>query len=163
MSSEFPEGEIEENSSRQGTDSDLVPKASAPPIVRLSQLSMAERLKRARTTPSITERKALERLLDRDGWQALISNPRITIPEIASIARKRTISRPLLERIINNPTWCRNETVRRAVLANSKITQNLALKVLRHTPKRELRLVPKQTAYSAAVRNAAHLLLRSQG
>jgi hypothetical protein len=49
--------------------------------------------------------------------------------------------------------------VRRALLSNPKLTPEGILKVLRVTPRPELKLVDKQTAYPTAVREAARKLL----
>ncbi|MEM9192092.1 MAG: hypothetical protein AAGF12_23165 [Myxococcota bacterium] len=129
------------------------------PALRLKPLTMNEKLKLARTSASLTDRTALERMLDRSGWEALLQNPRITIPEIARIARKGTVPRPLIEQIVDNGRWSRNATVRRALLSNPKLTRGLVLKILRQTPRHELKLVPKQTAYPPLVRSVAKELL----
>jgi len=49
--------------------------------------------------------------------------------------------------------------VRRALLSNPRLRRDLITRVLKAMPGAELRLVPKQTSYPAAVRDAARKLL----
>jgi len=51
--------------------------------------------------------------------------------------------------------------VRRAALGNPRITNPMALKLLRRTPKPELKVLPNQNVYPAAVRELARKLLKS--
>jgi hypothetical protein len=132
--------------------------ASMPPPLRLRQLTVPEQIKLARKSPSLTERVALEKILGRSGWDPLLRNHHITIPEVARIARKGTVPRPLIENIVNNQSWTRAPTVRRALLTNPKLSPELILKVLRLAPASELKLMLKQTAYPASVRTVAERL-----
>jgi len=101
-----------------------------------------------------------ERLFGKNVWEALLHNPRLTIPEVARIARKGTVPRPLLELIADNAAWAKTGPVRRALLTNRRLSSEAVMKVLRLTPKNELKLAEKQTAYPAHVREAARKLLR---
>jgi len=125
---------------------------------RLRHLSVVEQLKIARGG-EVHERMALERLYGKTVWDALLRNPRITPPEVARIARMGALPRPLLELIVSTTAWLRSPEVRRALLANLRLTVDMIPRVLRHLPKHELRLVPQQTAYPSPVRDAARRLL----
>jgi hypothetical protein len=108
----------------------------------------------------LADRLAVERLYGKQVWEALLHNPRLTIPEVAKIARKGTVPRPLLDIILDNGAWTKADAVRRALLSNPKIGVDSVLKLLRITPKHELKLIEKGTAYGATVREAARKLLR---
>lgn len=126
---------------------------------RLRNLSVVEQLKIARGG-EVHERMALERLYGKTVWEALLRNPRITHPEVARIARMGALPRTLLELIVNNTAWLRAPEVRRALLGNLRLTADMIPRVLRLLPKHELRVVPQQTAYPAAVRDAARRMLK---
>lgn len=127
---------------------------------RLRGLSVAEQQKVARGG-DLNARIALERIYGKMVWEALLRNSQVTIPEVARIARMGALPKPLLELICSNATWVRAPHVRRALLGNPKIGSVLLDKVLRMTPRSELKLIPKQTAYSPGVRAAARKLLKS--
>lgn len=107
----------------------------------------------------LAERRALERVYGKLVWDHLLRNPRITKPEVARIARKGTAPRPLIELVVDNAAWIRDPQVRRALLSNPRMTRSMIDKVLRVTPRPELKLVPKQTSYPRAVRELAAKLL----
>ncbi len=126
---------------------------------RLRNLKAADRAKVAQG-PVLEDRVLLERLYGSAVWEALLHNPRVTVPEVAAMARKGTLPRPLLELIANNEQWVRQPLIRRALLGNPRLSGESALKVLRCLSARELRLVPQQTAYPLAVRQVAQRLIR---
>jgi hypothetical protein len=128
---------------------------------RLRGLNLAAQLKLAASGEQ-HERIVLERLYGKNVWEALLRNPRLTPPEIARIARYGSLPRVLLEIILSNGAWLQVPEVRRALLANPRLGTDQIVKVLRLTPKHELKLAAVQTAYPHAVRNAAKMLLRSE-
>jgi hypothetical protein len=128
------------------------------PHERLRGLNAAQQVKMAREG-DVNERKVLERIYGKAVWDALLQNPRLTAPEVARLARMGAMPRPQLEIIVGNAAWLTNGQVRRALLQNRRLTRMMVDKVLRATPKHELKLVPKQTAYPPAVRDAANRML----
>lgn len=126
---------------------------------RLRHLSPAEQLKVARRG-ELADRLAVERMYGKQVWEALLQNPRLTIPEVAKIARKGTVPKPLLDVIVDNSGWIKADAVRRALLTNPKVGADSVMKLLRLTSKHELKLIEKGTAYGASVREAARKLLR---
>lgn len=127
---------------------------------RIRNLPVAARIKVAHG-PVLEDRVLLERTYGNSVWELLLNNPRITIPEVAVMARKGTLPRPLVELIANNEAWIRQAVIRRALLANPRLALESATKILRCLSARELKLVPQQTAYPATVRQAAQRLMRS--
>lgn len=125
---------------------------------QLRAMPLSEQLKIARQG-ELNDRVALERHVGKPLWEALLSNPRITIVEVARIAKKGTVPRPLIEQIVDNGGWLQNGLVRRALLSNPKLSNEGIMKVLRVMPRPELKLVEKQTAYPNAVRDAARKLM----
>jgi hypothetical protein len=147
-------------------DADADVDASAPVELqssnkqeKLRKLNAAQQLKVARTG-ELADRIAVERLYGKQVWDALLHNPRLSIPEVARIARKGTVPKPQLELILENGAWIKADAVRRALLANPKIGAEAVLKLLRITPKHELKLIEKGTAYAPPVRDAARKLLK---
>jgi len=128
---------------------------------RLRGLSLAAQLKLA-ASGELPERIVLERLYGKNVWETLLRNPRLTPPEVARIARYGSLPRVLLEIVVANNAWLQVPEVRRALLCNPRLGTDQIVKVLRVTPKHELRLAAVQTAYPQAVRSAARTLLRGE-
>lgn len=128
--------------------------------LRLRNLSIHEQLKVARSS-NMSDRVLLERIYGAAVWEALLKNSKITVPEVARIAKKGTIPRPLVDLIVENEGWIHQSIVRRALLSNPRLSSENALKILRILPHRELKLVPHQNAYPATVRALAMRLLKS--
>lgn len=125
---------------------------------RLIALSGVEQQKLA-ATGTLPERIALERMFGPNVWDTLLQNPRLTLPEVARIARKGTLPRSLLEVIAANASWLASGEVQRALLSNPRSPAPVIEKALRALPRRDLQRVPAQTAYTMAVRMAAKKLL----
>ena len=125
---------------------------------RMRKLSMGE-VGRLAHAGELEERVALERMYGKTVWEALLSNPKLTIGEVLRFARNGTMPRPMLERIVANGTWVRVPQIRRALLTHRRLDGMLIQRVLSFTPPAELKLIAKQTAYTAAVRAAAHKIL----
>lgn len=124
---------------------------------RVRGLTTPEQLRCARNG-ELAERVALERVYAKAVWDALLDNPRVTVPEVARIARKGNAPRPLLEKIVANAAWLASPEVRRALLSNPRVGGAALDKVLRALPKTELALAARQTSYPMAVRQAAKKL-----
>jgi hypothetical protein len=126
---------------------------------RLRGLTLVAQHKLA-VSGELHERIVLERLYGKNVWETLLRNPRLTAPEVSRIARYGSLPRVLLEIIVGNNVWLQVPEVRRALLSNPRLGTDQIMKVLRLTPKHELKLAAIQTAYPIAVRHAAKLLLR---
>jgi len=121
---------------------------------RIRAMSGAEQLRLA-AAGTLTERTILERMLGPGVWETLLRNARVTIPEVARIARKGSLPRPLVELIAANPPWLASAEVQRALLSNPRSSPAVIQKVFRAMSRHDLLLVPQQTAYPEAVRTAA--------
>ncbi len=125
---------------------------------RLRKLSVTEQHKIARAG-ELNDRVVLERIYGKGVWESLLHNPKLTLPEVARIARKGTIPRPLLDLIVDNNGWIQAPVVRRALLGNPRLSSEGIMKLLRITPKHELKSIYKTTTYSSQVREAARKVL----
>jgi hypothetical protein len=125
---------------------------------RIRSLSAVDQQRMA-AAGTLSERMALERMYGPNVWETLLRNTRLTIPEVARIARKGTLPRPLVEVIAANPSWVASGEVQRALLSNPRASQAVVEKVLRVMSRADLLLVPQQTAYPGPVRQAAKRLL----
>lgn len=134
-------------------------KKAAPQNVheRVRGFSAAEQMRCAREG-ELAERVALERVYGKAVWEALLENPRVTVPEIARIARKGNAPKPLLEKIVANAAWLASSELRRALLSNARLGSASIEKVLRALPKAELALAARQSSYPMPVRQAAKKL-----
>jgi len=128
---------------------------------RLRGLTLAQQVKIAQTGDP-QERIVLERYYNKNVWEPLLRNPRLTPPEVTRIARMGTLPRVLLEIIVGNGAWIQIPEIRRALLANPRLGTDQILRVLRMLPKHELKLAATQTAYPYSVRDAAKRLLKEQ-
>ncbi|HLL23070.1 MAG TPA: PilZ domain-containing protein [Kofleriaceae bacterium] len=129
---------------------------------RLRGLTLAQQIKVARSgLPQV--RIVLERLYNKNVWEALLRNPRLTPPEVSRIARMGTLPRVSLEVIVGNGAWLQIPEIRRALLSNPRLGTDQILRVLRMLPKHELKLAATQTAYPYAVRDAAKRMLKELG
>jgi hypothetical protein len=144
-----------------GTDDDESRAVPTNVYDRLRGLSMAQAVKASREG-DMTERIALERIYGKTVWEPLLRNPRITVPEVARLARRGTMPRVLLEVIVSNAAWVGVPEVRRALLSNPRLGAEMYPRVLRHLSKQELKLATTQIAYPNAVREAARRLIKSQ-
>ncbi|HKP64076.1 MAG TPA: hypothetical protein VJV78_45385 [Polyangiales bacterium] len=162
-----------DNDNDEGVDSDSDSDASggdAPASTELQRENRQERLRSLNATEQLKvarrgelqDRVVVERLYGKQVWEALLSNPRITLPEVARIARKGTVPRPLIESIVENNAWIRADNVRRALLSNPKLTGEGIQKLLRITPRHELKMIEKGTSYPMSVRDGARKLLKDE-
>ncbi len=127
---------------------------------RLRKLSQVEQQKVARQG-DLSDRVMLERLYGKAVWEGLLHNPWLTVPEVARMARKGTMPRPMDELILDNASWVQQGSVRRALLGNPRVSTEGVLKILRTMPKHELKALTKSTAYAAQIREAARKLLKA--
>jgi hypothetical protein len=125
---------------------------------RIRALSHAEQ-QRVAANGSMQERIVLERTFGANVWESLLTNPRLTIPEVAKIARKGTLPRPLVENIAGHSAWLAAPEVQRALLGNPRSTSAIVSKVLGMMSRADLVLVPQQTAYPQGVRMQAKKML----
>jgi hypothetical protein len=125
---------------------------------RIQALTLPEQQKLA-AAGTLQERVVLERMYGPMVWETLIRNSRLTAPEAARIARKGTLPRPLVDLIASNASWINTVEVQRALLSNPRSSALVVRKVLRIMPRTDLLLVPQQTAYPVAVRQAAKAIL----
>jgi len=147
---EVPEGEQGEQTGEAGSVRGV--GESVPDRVR--HLTGVEQLKLA-AGGTLAERTALERLYGPTVWETLLRNARITLPEVARIARKASLPRPMVDLIAANKAWIASGEVQRALLSNPRSSPVVINKVLSMMPRHDLVLVPQQTAYPEPVRAAA--------
>jgi hypothetical protein len=125
---------------------------------RIRQLSLRERESVARQG-SISERMALERIFGSSVWEALLQNPQLSIPEVARIATNGTLPIPLAAAIVSSGGWLASGEVRRALLSNPRVSGGNLERVLRATPRSELKQIAQLSPYRSEVRAAAKKLL----
>lgn len=149
--------EGDDDESRRRAD-DL--RAGAPRLhERLRTISGPEQ-RRLASSGNLQERVMLERMYGPNVWESLLGNSKLTLPEVATIARKGTLPKPLVELIASNGGWLASGEVQRALLSNPRSSAGVVSKVLRALSKSDLARVPQQTAYPMSVRQAAKNMLK---
>lgn len=142
---------------QSGADSTSTQKATLNIYERIRQLSLREREAIGRSG-MLAERVALERAFGGSVWEALLQNPQLTAPEVARMAKNGSLPIPLVSVIVGNGGWLGSGEVRRALLSNPRVSGLNLDRVLRATPKVELKQVAQMTAYRSEVRAAAQKL-----
>jgi hypothetical protein len=105
------------------------------------------------------ERIALERCFGGAVWEALLQNPQLTGHEVASIAKKGGLPRPVLAMIVANGAWVALSEVQRALLTNPRLESSAVTRILRAMTRPDLMRVGQQARYPARVRSEAKKLL----
>ena len=126
---------------------------------RVRGYSISEQMRRAREADQ-SERQALERVYDKAVWEPLLQNPRISPPEVARIARKGTLTGPLIDLITGSAAWLASPEIRRALLTNPRVTGPALDKVIATCSKKELGLIASQVLYPMSARQAARRKLK---
>jgi len=141
-----------------GSDRDRGDNVYAERRQRIKKMSAADRGRVAHGS-SIDDRVLLERIFGPSVWEMLLHSTTLTPPEVANIARKGSLSIPLLELISDNQNWIRQDIVRRALLGNPRTPPHCIMKVLHAMPKSELKMVAEgATTYPAKVRSILQTL-----
>ena len=123
----------------------------------MRKLGLRERDRVARQG-QLSERIALERIFGSSVWESLLQNTGLTIPEVAAIARKGTLPQPLVAAIVANGSWLASGEVRRALMSNPRVSGAHLDRVLKATPKNELKQIAQMSPYRSQVRAAAKKL-----
>jgi len=126
---------------------------------RVRSYSTSEQMRRARDG-ELTERTALERVYGKGVWEPLLQNQRISPPEVARIARKGGLPKPLVDIITGQPAWLASPEIRRALLTNPRVTGPALERVLAPCSPRDLELIASQVLYPIGVRQAAKRKIR---
>jgi hypothetical protein len=125
---------------------------------RIRNMSAADRGRVAHGS-SLEDRVLVERIFGSAVWEMLLRSSTLTPPEVANIARKGSLSVPLIELVADNPNWIRQDVVRRALLNNPRIPPHTIMKVLHAVPRNELKIMAEgATTYPAKVRSALQTL-----
>lgn len=127
---------------------------------RVRKLKPHEAQQLARTGAQ-AERVAVERCFGGSVWEGLLQNPQLTGPEVASIAKKGGLPRPILATIVANGAWIALGEVQRALLTNPRLESNAITRILRAMTRPDLIKVGQQARYPAKVRSEAKKLLGS--
>lgn len=127
-------------------------------VDRVRKLGARDRERIARQG-QLAERIVLERVFGSSVWEGLLQNPMLTVPEVAQISRKGTLPQPLVEVIVANGAWLASAEVRRALMSNPRVSGLRLDRVLRATPKAELKQIATMSPYRIQVRDAAKKLL----
>lgn len=125
---------------------------------RIRQLGLREREQIGRQGV-LSDRVALERIFGSSVWEPLLQNPQLTAPEVAHVAKNGTLPVPLVAVIVANGAWLASGEVRRALLSNPRVAGPHLDRVLKATPRNELKQLAASSPYRQQVRAAAKKML----
>jgi hypothetical protein len=109
------------------------------------------------------ERAALLQENDAQVLYYMLKNPRVTIDEVARIARSHLLSAATAELIAKTAQWSSSADVRVALVNNPRTPSPLALRLLPTLPEGEIRKIAKATAVSQAIKQAALRIVIGRG
>jgi hypothetical protein len=140
---------VDDNSTVRLRTSDLgslPPKPAGNPV--------AEQLQRA-LYGSRDERAQVMREGNASMQTQVLRNPGLQLDEVASIARMRTVSVELLKIIAEKREWSSRPEIAVALVRNPKTPVPLAIRLLDHVSREELRQIAKDGNTRAPIMNAA--------
>ena len=115
---------------------------------------IAEQLQRA-LYGSRDDRAAVLREGNASMQSQVLRNPGIQLDEIAAIARNRTVSAELLKIIAEKREWSQRPEIAAALVRNPKTPVPLAIRLLDHVSREELRQIAKDGNTRAPIMTAA--------
>ena len=155
--------QIEELKQREKeTKAKIAEKAKKESLAKKIQgLAVGEKIKLAQTG-----NRPVRNLLLADSNKLVVltalGNPKITDPEVESVARNRSVMEEALRIIIKKKEWMKNYTIMSAVITNPKTPPGLAMKFVNLLKKKDMMLLSKNKGVCDAVRNAALRIVKAQ-
>lgn len=121
---------------------------------RLQRMGMDEKINLA-LTGDRQARMALATDSNKAVHHYLLKNAKITLDEIASMARLPSLNPDVLEKIAENPQYTQNPSVAKALVYNPKTPVGTAVRMLDRLPRNEVVLLAKRTNLNPRLINAA--------
>ena len=121
---------------------------------RLQRMGMDEKINLA-LTGNRQERMALATDSNKAVHHYLLKNTKITLDEIATMARLPSLNPDVLEKIAENPQYTQNPSVAKALVYNPKTPVRTAVRILDRLPRNEVGLLAKRTNLNPRLVNAA--------
>ena len=123
----------------------------------LGKLKMAERLKAAMFGNSIVRRLLIVNP-SRMVQDAVLSNPRLTVPEIEDFAKNSNMDSQVLRAIAQNSSWTRTYKVKLNLVTNPKTPQDISLKWLKFLNKQDIKNIGRSKNVPQVLQVAAKKL-----
>jgi len=130
--------------------------------MKIQRMKVAEKIRLAMTGDR-ESRNLLIRDPNRMVQFAIISNPRITEPEIISIAHSKSVDDEVLKKISENREWIRLYPIRLALAKNPKTPVPIATKLVHTLTAQDLNILAKTKTVSAVVSQMARKLTQRKG
>jgi hypothetical protein len=130
----------------------------ADPIAHWNELTQAEKLRLAQHGGR-DERAAVLRDKNRALHPHVLKNPRITIEEVAAIAKNPQMAPDMLELIAARSEWTGRAMVAEAIVRNPRSPAELALRLLPHCSQEAIRQMAKGHGVQQHVAQAARKLV----
>jgi len=130
------------------------PRDRMPLRRRLQRMGMDEKINMA-LSGNRQERMALATDSNKMIHHYLLKNAKITVDEIAVMARLPSLNPDVLEKIAENPQYTQNPSVAKALVYNPKTPVRTAIRILDRMPRNEVALLAKRTNLNARLVKAA--------
>jgi hypothetical protein len=92
-----------------------------------------------------------------------ISSPKVTVQEVATVARARNVSDEVLRVIARNREWTRDYQVKLALAANPKCPRSTAMKFVNYLQDRDLKAMMRSKDVPTAISTHARRILTKKG
>ena len=117
-------------------------------LSRVEKLMLAPKADRS-------ERAVLVQDNDAQVLYSLLKNPRITLEEVARLARSPLLTSSIAELIVKTTQWSVSPDIRSALVNNARTPSLIALRLLPTLPEPEIRRIAKSGGVSQALKQAA--------
>ncbi len=130
-------------------------------VRRIQKMTVSEKIKMAMKGNS-EARGILMKDSNKLVVMSVLSNARITDPEIEAMARNRSIIEDALRAISKNREWMKKYSVQLALVTNSKTPPAIAMRFIPTLKKKDIGLLEKNKNVSEAVRTMAKKLVKAK-
>ena len=121
---------------------------------RIRKMPVAERFKLA-LRGNLEARNVLARDPLKLVQAAVLKNPRITIEEVLTLSKSRSVDGDLLRQLGSEKEWVRHYAVRQALVQNPKTPVTISLVLIRGMRERDIRMLARSKNVPGVIQQAA--------
>ncbi|HAC80909.1 MAG TPA: hypothetical protein DCG06_11485 [Deltaproteobacteria bacterium] len=125
---------------------------------RIRKMPVAERFKLA-LRGNLEARNVLARDPLKLVQSAVLKNPRITVEEVVTLAKSRSVDGDLLRQLGAEKEWVRHYTVRQSLVQNPKTPVAVSLVLIRGLRERDVRMLARSKNVPGVIQQAARRLV----
>lgn len=129
---------------------------------KLAKLSKPEKLKAAMFGNSVVRRLLIfdpGRLTQ----EAVLGNPRLTLPEVEEFTKSTSIDSQVLRSVAAKSNWMRSYKIKLHLVTNAKCPQDISLKWLKYLHSNDIKNIARSRNVPQSLQTAAKKLLAKEG